>query len=126
MAQKRGFLYDALKNMKRQKRKAANSLEEEHTDEEKLTTKEEDEAMKFFKRCVLPLDRKNVEEKMKQTKSFRRRLILNEHQKYKEIWDFYFVDPDLVRNFHFSRHKTIHQPICLISLIGIARFQTDV
>lgn len=98
VAQKNGFLYHALGYNKR-KRKALNAPQLVE-DEIEMTAEEKDETIKYFKRCVLPNDLKNVEQKMRETKTFRRKLILESLQKYQECWQFYFVCPDLVCNFN--------------------------
>lgn len=98
-ARKSGFLYNAL-NYNKKKRKAASApviLE----DEIQMTEEDKEETINFFKRCVLPDDRKSVEKRMIETKSFRRRLIVDDLQKYQECWQFYFVCPDLVSDFNF-------------------------
>lgn len=75
------------------------SVEDLLDDDKAFTDEEKDDMMKFFKRCVLPKDRKAVETKMKETKIVRRQVILDDFQKYQECWQFYFVSPELVNNF---------------------------
>jgi len=53
-------------------------LEETFTDERK------EDVLKFFKRCVLPKDLKEVEKMMRETKALRRDVILNDFSKYQE------------------------------------------
>lgn len=100
-----GFLYHAIYNENKKKRKAARELQDLNNDDERtLTEEEKEEAVKYFKRCVLPGDRKDVEKKMHETKSFRRDLILNDFEKYKECWKIFFVEPELV-NFFFNKER---------------------
>lgn len=96
---KSGFLFHALNYSGRKKRKAAKPLEESIDKEEELTEEEKESILKFLKRCVLPKDRKEVEQKLKESKAFRRNLILNNLDKYRDCWQFYFVSPDLVTNY---------------------------
>lgn len=101
--QKSGFLFHALYNDKKKKRKAARDSQILNDDgEHSFTEEEKEEVLKYFKRCVLPGDRKEVEKKMLETKSFRRDLILSDIEKYKECWKFLFVEPELVNIFFFS------------------------
>lgn len=97
----RGFLLDALNYSAKKKRKATKPLEELFDKDEVLTDEEKDAILKYFKRCVLPKDQKEVEQKMKDTKAFRRDLILNNIEKYQDCWQFYFVSPELVGYFKF-------------------------
>lgn len=98
-----GYLYNALKNVKK-KRKAKERFGVLN-EEEQLTEEQENNLLKFFKRCVLPKDLKEVEAKMKTTKTQRRSIILEKIDKYKECWQFYFVSPELV--IHFSNCSNI-------------------
>lgn len=100
---KSGFLYNALDYANKKKRKASKPLDELMMNEEaEFTDEEKDGILKFFKRCVLPKDRKEVEKKLMDTKVFRREVILNNPEKYQDCWQFYFVQPDLVCYFKFS------------------------
>lgn len=51
---------------------------------------------KFFRTCVLPKDRKELEENLLKFKDYRQGLIKDDFERYMTMWDFYFVDVDLV------------------------------
>lgn len=91
-----GFLYHALQNESKKKRKATQESQGVRDDERNFTEEEKEAALKYFKRCVLPGDREETEKKMHETKSFRRELILNDLNEYKKCWNFLFVEPELV------------------------------
>lgn len=95
-----GFLFNALKYENQKKRKATKAVELA-VDGNTFTDEEKENILKYFKRCVLPKEQKMVMKKMKETKTMRRELILNDFYKYRECWQFYFVSPELVYNFHF-------------------------
>lgn len=94
-ARNTGYLLNALHYESKKKRKAAKALEQ-FSDDELPDESEKEEILKFFKRCVLPKDQKEVEKKMKETKAFRRSVILNDFPKYLTCWQFYFSSPELV------------------------------
>jgi len=94
IAHKNGFLYHALLNNQKKKRKAANSIELPNG-EGNFSQEEKEEILNFFKRCV-PNDRHEVKKKMMDTKAFRREMILTDLKKYQTCWDFYFHMPNLV------------------------------
>lgn len=101
---KKGFLYDALKfaNKKSKKRNATKPLDELLLQENGGTSEEDKDAiLKYLKRCVLPTEKKAVEQKMRDTVAIRRQLILDDLTKYKDCWQFYFVLPELVRFFRY-------------------------
>lgn len=100
-ARKSGYLFNALAYDSKKKRKSTKTLEHLIDDGEHFEDEEKENILNFFKRCVMPQDRKDVEKKMKQTKAFRREVIVNNFPKYKECWQFYFVSPDLVSGFNF-------------------------
>lgn len=89
-----GFLFHALNYA--QKRKATKPIHDMIDMEEKFTDEEKEEVFKFFKRCVMPKDIKEVENKMRETKGLRRDWILNDFTKYQQCWEFYFSAPELV------------------------------
>lgn len=93
-AHKTGFLYNALNNESKKKRKAINAIDLSNG-EENFSEEAKEEISKFFKRCV-PNDRKEVEKKLAETKTFRRNLILDDFKRYQTFWKFYFHMPDLV------------------------------
>lgn len=95
-AKQQGFLYHALNYNQYQKRKAEKSPVGLKDGEELWSMEEKEEILAFFKRCVLPQQRNEVEKKMAETKAFRRHVILNDFQEYAKCWQFYFVAPDLV------------------------------
>lgn len=97
---KKGFLYDALKFANKKKRNATKPLDELLLQENGSPSEEDKgEILKNFKRCVLPTERKAVEQKMRDTVAIRRQLILDDLTKYKDCWQFYFVLPELVSFF---------------------------
>lgn len=101
-ARNRGYLYDALIYDSKKKRKASKKLEMLSEDED-FEEEEKESILNFFKRCVLPKERAAVEKKMHETKAFRRNMVLNQFEKYKNCWQFYFVLPDLVgKVFNFE------------------------
>lgn len=99
---KSGYLYIALGYDSKKKRKAAKKLETLSDDEDPFDDEEKESILHFFKRCVLPKERNAVEKKMRETKAFRRDVIVNDFEKYKACWQFYFVLPDLVCIFHLD------------------------
>lgn len=98
-ARKTGYLYHSLNYESKKKRKSARALEQLSDDEDSFQDEDKETILNFFKRCVLPKDRKEVENKMKETKAFRRHMILNDFEKYQDSWQFYFVLPELVSIF---------------------------
>lgn len=97
---KKGFLYDALKYSNKNKRRATKPLNQLLEGENECISEEQKNAiLKFFKRCVLPREKKAVQQKMRDTVAFRRQLILDDLTKYKDCWKFYFVLPELVSFF---------------------------
>lgn len=68
---------------------------------EAFTDEQKEDVLKYFKRCVMPKDLKDVKKKMQETKELRRDCILNDFQKYQECWNFYFAAPELVKFFLF-------------------------
>lgn len=95
-AQRTGFLFHALNYVQAQKRKAKKSVDEVIGVDEEFTDEAKEEVFKYFKRCVMPKDIKEVEKKMRETKGLRRNWILNDFEKYQECWDFLFAAPELV------------------------------
>lgn len=69
-----------------------------HTDDEDETLSEDDkdECMQLLKHCVFPDDRKKVEKALKDTKNWRRALILRESPIYRDVWQFYTLCAPLV------------------------------
>lgn len=114
-AHRTGFLFNALEYSAKKKRKATKALEDVVDDEEAIADEKKGDVLKLFKRGVLQRERKEVEKKMKETKSFRRNMILNDFQKYQECWQFYFIAADLVNCFHFFLWKRIYNLFCFIS-----------
>lgn len=126
-AQHRGILYNALTYSKQKKRKRQMPFEEmgksqtqylfkfpfslplfqiENVlslfvdfDDEMLSEDDKEEIIDYFKHCLLPEDRKQVEKKMKDTKHWRRGLILHNPSKYMEFWHFLTLDATLVSLF---------------------------
>ena len=99
---KAGFLYNALNYKSKVKRKAAKPLvviseADTYTDEDK------EEVLKYLKRCVPSKQRKEVENKMKESNELRRDIILNEFWRYRGCWNFYFVLPELVSKILFEK-----------------------
>lgn len=92
-----GFLYNALYNDTKKKRKAQSAIDLPNN-EENLSEEYKENVLKFLKRCALS-DRKEVEKRLAETKTFRRELILRDLEKYQSCWNFYFHMPDLVSDF---------------------------
>lgn len=86
-----------------------------------MTDEEKKDVQNFFKRCVVTKERKEVEQKLRETKEYRRELIENSLEDYKKMWDFYFIAPDLVRqtNLFLYRNNWLHwyfrHRFCMIS-----------
>lgn len=100
---KSGFVYNALRYATR-KRKANGRIDLNVSEAALMTDAEKKEVQDFFKRCVLPKQRKDVEARMTDTKAYRREMIIDDFDDYKKMWDFYFAVPDLVglyRTHHF-------------------------
>lgn len=98
VAKKNGFVYNALayQNKKRKTEQQLNFIDvvEPTT---LIDEAEKTDMFNFFKRCVLPREKNSVKRMMTETKSYRREIILQNFGKYKEMWNFYFFEPDLVR-----------------------------
>lgn len=94
---KTGTLYNALAYRRRCRRESTIKVADVEIGEN-----EKQELHKFLKSCVLPKDRKVLEDTLVKYKDYRRSMIINDVDHYIEISDFYFVDPDLVSVFiHF-------------------------
>lgn len=86
-----GTLLNAV-NYRRRARKPKKSIAP-IVDLDELEMKKVD---KFFRTCVLPKDRKELEENLLKFKDYRQGLIKDDFERYMTMWDFYFVDVDLV------------------------------
>lgn len=91
---KSGFVYNGL--MYRKKKQKNPSLDVNVIETDQLTEEKKEEIRNFFKRCVLPKQRNDVEAKMVETKDYRRELIIGNFEEFREIWDIYFAVPELV------------------------------
>lgn len=92
---RKGVLYNAVLNARRKNNQTAEiSICEnsfiELTDQEKLDVKN------YLKTIALPGDKKALKAKLVEFKVYRNELITQSFDEYKEIWNFYFVCPDLV------------------------------
>lgn len=93
---KNGALYNTIRYKRKKCHKITaevsfcESTPTEMTDEEKADLK------LFFKTCRLPHNKDALKSKLMESKSYRIEMIANEFDDYKEIWNFYFVCPDLV------------------------------
>lgn len=102
VAKKSGYLYNALRYRKKKRRMEQPLLHDASI--ATLTEDEQNEIFNFFKRCI-PNDLQTIKERMLTSTFFRRDLVLTDFDKYMEMWDFYFVSPELVRyrvSFNFS------------------------
>lgn len=97
VAKRSGFLFNALAYQNK-KRKAEQPLSIMGMNDDSIQTSdgEAKEIINFFKRCVVTREMNRVKEKLIETKQFRRETILNNFETYMDMWDFYFVAPELV------------------------------
>lgn len=95
-ANRTGFVYHALYY---QSRKALKVIVEAVIENDFMCDEEKEEINNFFKRCVLPKQRKKVAKRLAETKDYRRELIDSDFDAYKEMWNFYFAVPEIVFNF---------------------------
>lgn len=63
---------------------------------------DEEELMKFFKNCVVAQDRSILKVKLETSIEFRRKILKNPPAPIKNIFAFYFVDPNLVYLLFFN------------------------
>lgn len=67
-----------------------------------MDDQEKDNLKNFLRTCHLPKNKSLLQEKLIESKCYRRELIENAFDEYKELWNFYFVCPQLVSVLHSS------------------------
>lgn len=92
---KKGALWSCIlyKRKKSSKRTAETSICEEKSD---LTDDEKNDLNTFLKTCRLPHNKNAMKEKLAWSVNHRITMIAESFEVYKEMWNFYFVCPDLV------------------------------
>lgn len=86
-------------NQKRVLTVATASIDRPSTPDIEESDEIDDELKAFLQSCVLPVNKNELKNKLSETKECRRKLILNDFEKYQAMWNFYFVCPDLVSEF---------------------------
>lgn len=61
-----------------------------------MTEQEKENVKNFLRTCHLPNNKRLLEEKLIDTKTYRRELIEDAFDEYKEVWNFYFACPPFV------------------------------
>lgn len=94
---KKGALYNCISYQRKKHLKSSHkntsileSSQVELIDQEKADVKN------FFRTCHLPKDKDVLKAKMVESKEYRREMIHSSFGEYKEMWNFYFVCPELV------------------------------
>lgn len=70
--------------------------DEESDPSTELTYNQELEHLLYFRTCVVSRDKDVLQIRLKQTISFREKLLKKNETKFPELFPFYFVSPDLV------------------------------
>lgn len=78
---------------------ATASTERPSTPDVEETDELDVELKAYFQGCVLPLNKQELQNKLSETRECRKKLICNNFEEYKTMWNFYFVCPDLVSEF---------------------------
>lgn len=65
-------------------------------DPDDWTPEEVQDLSEFFQHCVVRTQRQQIEEKLRETVTFRRKMILSSMDEFMKMWEFYFAAPDLV------------------------------
>lgn len=92
-----GSLYNKLKHINRRKRAGQRPLEDiSNDDAEDWTPEEKQDLLKFFRHCVVSTHRQQIEQKLRETVEYRRKIIVYSIEEYMEMWEFYFAATDLV------------------------------
>lgn len=92
---KKGALYNGILNRRRKNNQTA-EISICETSSIELNDQDKEDVKNFLKTCVLPRDKKALKAKLVEFKVYRNELITQSFDEYKEIWNFYFVCPDLV------------------------------
>lgn len=94
---KKGVLYNCISYQRKKRLKNSHkntSILETSNDE--LDDQDKADVNNFFRTCQLPKDKAILKSKLIETKEYRREMIANSFDEYKEMWNFYFVCPELV------------------------------
>lgn len=110
---KSGALYNAIIYRRRRNLASERSAVEASLCE--LSLEQKDRLLHYLKTCRLPDDKDALKATLSQHKDFRMDVIRNSFDKYKSVWDFYFVCPDLVsvrclfslKNIYFKKMQFI-------------------
>lgn len=99
--QKKGAVYNHIKNQRKahlknilHKRTAETSICE--SSQVEMNEQEKENVKNFLRTCHLPNNKRLLEEKLIESKTYRRELIEDAFDEYKEMWNFYFACPTFV------------------------------
>lgn len=68
---------------------------------------EYEELKEFFSGCILPGDIKKIEGKLIETISIRREMFQSSGEQIPKIFDFYWIDPQMVIFFPFGNYLSL-------------------
>lgn len=105
VANRRGYLFDRLKNTKKTKKVVfpVNEMAQLNLNDEQA-----EEMINFFTTCVVSKQLEEIKEKMKQTAKYRQHRHQRKRNNFDAIPDFYFAAPELVRS-HQTLNFRLHQ-----------------
>lgn len=93
----KGPLFNKLNYNARRKRAGQRALDDiANDDADDWTPEEKQDLLEFFRHCVVSTDRQKIEQKLRETVEYRRKMIVSSIEEFMEMWEFYFAAPDLV------------------------------
>lgn len=93
---KRGALLNSIAYKRKKSLKRTAEVSFIDTSATEMTNEEKADLKMFLKTCRLPHNKDDLKSKLVESKSYRIKMIADEFEDYKEIWNFYFVCVDLV------------------------------
>lgn len=94
------FFQDLLYNLKAKSGIIYHKIKNKKLKSKQPTEFSEDDLKKFLNQCVVSNDRKKLKEKLAESVVLRRRLLKENGDDWNAFFNFYFVDPTLVKYSH--------------------------
>lgn len=91
-----GSLFNKIRYNNAKKSRKRRMVDNSNDDADDWTPEEKRDLSDFFQHCVVRTQRQQIEEKLRETVAYRRKMILSSMDEFMEMWEFYFAAPDLV------------------------------